>query len=250
MAESGKPSINTDTLADPEWIKDLPGSGWIRSYIGAPIKHKDKLLGFINLDAATPNFFETKHLSRLQALADQAAIAIENAQLFKEMEQLAITDCLTGLFNRRFFFAFTENEIERSRRYNKNLSIIMMDIDHFKEVNDRFGHQIGDQVLKEIADICLSILRKVDVMCRYGGEEFTILLPETEEADAAHAAERICTAISSARLKTEKGDVSVTVSIGVVEMNKSYSSLEKLLAAADQALYTAKETGRNRVHVI
>ncbi|MDP2965204.1 MAG: diguanylate cyclase [Pelolinea sp.] len=250
MAESGKPSINPDTLADPEWIKDLPGSGWIRSYIGAPIKRKDKLLGFINLDAATPNFFKTNHLSRLQALADQAAIAIENARLFKEMEQLAITDSLTGIYNRRFFFAFAENEIERTKRYNKNLSIIMIDIDHFKDVNDRFGHQIGDQVLKEIADICLSILRKVDVMCRYGGEEFTVLLPETEESDAAHAAERMCTAISSSRFKTEKGDVTVSVSIGVAELDKSRGSLEKLLAAADQALYTAKETGRNRVHVI
>ena len=250
MAESGKPSINPDTLADPEWIKDLPGSSWIRSYIGAPIKRKDKLLGFINLDASTPNFFKTNHLSRLQALADQAAIAIENARLFKEMEQLAITDSLTGLYNRRFFFAFAENEIERTKRYNKNLSIIMIDIDHFKDVNDRFGHQIGDQVLKEIADICLSVLRKVDVMCRYGGEEFTVLLPETEESDAAHAAERMCTAISSSRFKTEKGDVTVSVSIGVAELDKSRGSLEKLLAAADQALYTAKETGRNRVHVI
>ena len=126
----------------------------------------------------------------------------------------------------------------------------MMDIDHFKDVNDRFGHQVGDLVLKEIADICLSILRKVDVMCRYGGEEFTVLLPETEEADAAHAAERMCTAIASARLKTEKGDVSVSVSIGVAELNKSRGSFEKLLAAADKALYTAKEAGRNRVQVI
>ena len=229
MAESGKPTLNSDTWTDPEWVKDLPGSGWIRSYIGAPIKRKDKLLGFINLDAATPNFFETKYLNRLQALADQAAIAIENAQLFKEMEKLAITDSLTGLYNRRYFFAFAENEIERSKRYNKHLSIIMMDIDHFKKINDRFGHQIGDQVLKEIADICLAILRKVDVMCRYGGEEFVVLLPETEVADAAHAAERMCTAISSLRLKTEKGDVSVTVSIGVAEMDKSRGSFEKLL---------------------
>jgi diguanylate cyclase (GGDEF)-like protein/PAS domain S-box-containing protein len=250
MAESGKPFLNPDTLADPEWISDLPGSSWIRSFIGAPIIRKDKLLGFINLDAATPNFFKTKYLSRLQALADQAAIAIENAQLFKEMEKLAITDSLTGLYNRRFFFAFAENEIERSKRYNKHLSIIMMDIDHFKGVNDRFGHLIGDQVLKKIADICLSILRKVDVMCRYGGEEFTVLLPETEVADAAHAAERMCTAISSLRLKTEKGDVSVSMSIGVAELDSSRGSLEKLLAAADTALYTAKEAGRNRVHVI
>jgi diguanylate cyclase (GGDEF)-like protein/PAS domain S-box-containing protein len=250
MAESGEPSINPDTWADPEWVKDLPGSTWIRSYIGAPIKRKEKLLGFLNLDAATPNFFKNKHLSRIQALADQAAIAIENAQLYKEMEKLAITDSLTGLYNRRFFFAFAENEIERTKRYNKNLSIIMVDIDHFKDVNDRFGHLIGDQVLKEISDICLSILRKVDVMCRYGGEEFVVLLPETEESDAAHAAERMCTAISTSRLKTEKGNVSVTVSIGVTELDKSHGTLEKLLATADKALYTAKEAGRNRVHVI
>jgi diguanylate cyclase (GGDEF)-like protein/PAS domain S-box-containing protein len=250
MAESGEPSINPDTWVDPEWVKDLPGSTWIRSYIGAPIKRKEKLLGFLNLDAATPNFFKNKHLSRIQALADQAAIAIENAQLYKEMEKLAITDSLTGLYNRRFFFAFAENEIERTKRYNKNLSIIMVDIDHFKDVNDRFGHLIGDQVLKEISDICLSILRKVDVMCRYGGEEFVVLLPETEESDAAHAAERMCTAISTSRLKTEKGNVSVTVSIGVTELDKSHGALEKLLATADKALYTAKEAGRNRVHVI
>ena len=250
MAESGKPIITVDTSTDPEWVSDLPGSGWIRSFIGAPIMRKDKLLGFINLDAATPNHFDSKYVSRLQTLADQAAIAIENAQLFEEMEKLAITDSLTGLYNRRYFFAFAENEIERSKRYNKHLSIIMMDIDHFKKINDSFGHQVGDQVLKEIADICLAILRKVDVMCRYGGEEFVVLLPETEVADAAHAAERMCTAISSLRLKTEKGDVSVSVSIGVAEMEKSRSSFEKLLAAADKALYSAKETGRNRVRII
>ena len=250
MAESGKSALISDTEGDAEWVKDIPGSGWIRSYIGAPIKRKEKLLGFINLEAATPDFFKTKHLSRLQALADQAAIAIENAQLFEEMEKLAITDSLTGLFNRRYFFAFAENEIERSKRYNKHLSIIMMDIDHFKKINDNFGHQIGDQVLKQIADICLAILRRVDVMCRYGGEEFAVLLPETEVSDAAHAAERMCTAISSLRLKTEKGDVSVSASIGVAEMDKSRGSFEKLLAAADAALYSAKESGRNRVRVI
>jgi diguanylate cyclase (GGDEF)-like protein/PAS domain S-box-containing protein len=249
MAESGKPSLIPDTWADPEWVKDLPGSAWIRSYIGAPIKRKERLLGFINLDAATPNFFESKNLVRLQALADQAAIAIENAQLFKEMEQLAITDSHTGLYNRRFFFAYAENEIERSKRYNKKLSMIMMDIDHFKDVNDRFGHQIGDKTLKEVAEICLSILRKVDVICRFGGEEFSVLMPETEISDAAHAAERICTAISSARIKTEKGTVSVTMSIGVAEMDNSIGNLEKLLAAADKALYTAKKDGRNRVRV-
>ena len=249
MSESGKPSLNPDTWADPEWVKDLPGSGWIRSYIGAPIKRKEKLLGFINLDAATPDFFKEKHLGRLQALADQAAVAIENAQLFKEMEQLAITDSLTGLYNRRFFYEFAQNELERSKRNNKNLSMIMIDIDHFKKVNDQLGHQIGDKILVEIVKICLSILRKMDVMCRIGGEEFLILLPETEKSDAVHAAERICTAVSAARIKTEKMPVQVTVSIGVADYNNSRNTIEKIISASDQALYSAKAAGRNRVHV-
>ena len=248
MAETGEPAIDPDIHADPEWVK-IPGSEWIRSYIGAPILNKGKLLGFINLNAEVPNFFKEEQLSQLRAFTDQAAVAIRNAQMFEEMEHLAITDSLTGLYNRRYFFEFTENEIERSKRYKKDLSMIMMDIDHFKRVNDQFGHPIGDRALKMVSDISLRSLRKVDVMCRFGGEEFAILLPETPKDEALIAAERICREIGNACLATERGDVSVTVSIGVAGLDEEINAMNRLISAVDEALYNAKNAGRNRVYL-
>lgn len=250
MASTLMPSLNPDTYVDPDWVRDIPGSRWIRSYIGAPIHFKGKTLGFLNLDASTPNFFQTIHLSRLQAFADQAAVAIQNAQMYEEKQRLAITDSLTGLYNRRFFFTVLENEVERSKRYEKDLSLIMMDIDHFKQVNDIFGHQVGDNVLKSVVDMSLENLRKMDVMCRFGGEEFIILLPETARHDAVLAAVRICRKIEAANLQTPKGDVSVTVSIGVTGLNESTASLDDLISVVDDALYKAKEAGRNCVRVL
>ena len=247
MAKTGRPIINPDTFNDPEWIRDIPGAYWIRSYIGAPIISQGKLLGFINVDAQVPNFFREEHLDRLQAFADQAAIAIRNAQMYEEIQSLAITDCLTGLYNRRYFFEFSENELARSKRYGKKLSLAMMDIDHFKRVNDQFGHQTGDRVLKMISDISLKNLRKVDVMCRFGGEEFVILLPETSGVEAYLAAERIRREIDGASLETEKGEVSVTVSIGVADLGEEIQTLDELISKADQAMYQAKDQGRNRV---
>jgi len=249
MAASGKPIFNPDTYSDPEWIRDIPGAYWIRSYIGAPVISQGQLLGFINVDAEEPGFFREDQLSRLKAFADQAAIAIRNAQLYEEMESLAVTDSLTGLYNRRYFFEFAENEVQRSKRYGKKLSLVMMDIDHFKRVNDKFGHQTGDLVLKMISDIALRNLRKVDVMCRFGGEEFVILLPETSGEEAFVAAERICRGIEEARLETEKGQVSVTVSMGVVNLGKEIDSLNDLIREADRAMYKAKDQGRNCVFI-
>jgi len=249
MAETGSPSINPDTWADPDWQKDMPGAGWIRSYVGAPIINKGVLLGFINVDAETPNFFKADQMYRLQAFANQAAVAIRNAQLYEEMQHLAITDSLTGLYNRRYFFEFTEKEISQSKRYMRDLSLIMMDIDHFKRVNDRFGHQIGDQVLKNVADICLSMLRKADIMCRFGGEEFMLLLPETGKEEAESAAERMCRAVADAVIQADSGEVKITLSIGVAELDKEQDTLDSLIFAADNALYRAKAAGRDCVRV-
>jgi diguanylate cyclase (GGDEF)-like protein/PAS domain S-box-containing protein len=249
MAETGSPSINPDTWADPEWLKDMPGAGWIRSYVGAPIISSATLLGFINVDAETPNFFKTDQMYRLQAFANQAAVAIRNAQLYNEMELLAITDSLTGLYNRRYFFEFAGNEITKSKRYKKNLSMIMMDIDHFKKVNDRFGHQVGDRVLKNVADICLSILRNADIMCRFGGEEFLILLPETTKDEAENAAERMCRAVADSVIQTDRGEVKITLSIGVAELDMEHDSVDSMIFAADKALYLAKAAGRDCVRV-
>ena len=419
MSKTGRASLDPDTNANPEWDRTIPGSDWIKSYIGAPIFSKGQLLGFINLDSAVPNFFNEEHLPRLEAFANQAAVAIENAQLFEDVsnsanemailyevglavtsglgleetirtlfdqlkrvavinlfyiallnqtneeitffmydgkgnqivfkpalekikssltyfainngktinipdarnkesgflevdllkipghdersvlgiplylrnesigalfmradkpnaynpdqirlvetianqasiamdnaqlfekiQDMAITDSLTGIYNRNYFYAIGENEIARSRRYDKNLSLMMIDIDRFKLVNDRFGHLVGDQTLIMVTDACRSVLRKADTLCRFGGEEFVIILPETKEAEARIVAERVCKVIAGKKLSTEKGNVSVTVSIGIVELKGKNDTLMDLVNKADQALYAAKEAGRNCV---
>jgi len=249
MAETGQPCIISNTLMDPDWITDLHDDFWIRSYIGAPIISKGKLLGFLSLGAEQPDFFQTSQIDRLRAFANQAAIAIENAQMYAEMQHLAITDSLSGLYNRRYFFPYMKNEMERARRYHNPLSLIMMDIDHFKEVNDRHGHEAGDRVVKLIAATCLGELRKADVLCRFGGEEFLILLPETPKKEARRVARRICTAVAQAKLPIDGGEIHVTVSLGVVELDDSHNDINALIKAADLALYQAKEAGRNRVVV-
>ncbi|BBB47175.1 eukaryotic-like serine/threonine-protein kinase [Pelolinea submarina] len=423
MAETGQPCFNPDTDNDPEWSRDIPGSSWIKSYMGAPIIGKGRVHGFINLDAGTPNFFKEEYIPRLQVFANQAAVAIQNAQLFSEVaksaeemkilyevsseiterlnlegviktlfdklkivtpidlfnvailnetegiatfhmyqeneeqialgpisvvdqpsftryvlekgklvyipdsfddnsefpqmnivkapghnersilgiplmlgkekigvlslwagrpnaysddqirlvetiahqasisisnaqmfekiQSMAILDTLTGVYNRRYFYEYAENEIIRSQRYNNEMSLIMLDIDHFKLVNDRFGHLIGDETLKMIVNTCLSVLRKSDVLCRFGGEEFLVLLPETSQQDAVIAAQRICQTIAQQSLPTNSdlGPVTVTVSIGVTQLKSKEDSLQDLIDEADHALYEAKQSGRNRVCV-
>jgi diguanylate cyclase (GGDEF)-like protein len=161
-----------------------------------------------------------------------------------------MVDELTGIFNRRHFFILAEKEFERAMRYHRPLAVIMLDIDHFKLVNDTYGHQVGDQVLQSVAKICSRLIRKVDFLGRYGGEEFTILLPETKGQHAFNAAERLRKAVASSGVETPQGRVTVTVSVGVstIEEGKG-TSLESLLDLADRALFTAKQDGRNRVHL-
>lgn len=127
--------------------------------------------------------------------------------------------------------------------------MIMMDIDHFKKVNDRFGHQVGDRVLENVADICLSILRKADIMCRFGGEEFLILLPESTKEEAENAAKRMCMAVADSVVHSDSGDVKITLSIGVAELDKEHDTVDSLIFAADNALYQAKSAGRDCVRV-
>ena len=249
MAESGKPLIVNDTYTDPQWRSDIPGIAWIRSYMGAPIVNQGVLLGFINLDAATPHFFEEKHMHRLQAFADQAAIAIRNAQLFEEKENLSIKDDLTGLYNHRYFYECAEREMQRSLRYHKDFSLIMMDIDHFKKVNDRYGHQAGDELLQNVANNCLSSLRKSDILCRFGGDEFITLLPETNKNDALKIARRIREVAASSIFHVKQDKFNITLSLGVAAKDDACSSVDALVSAADEALYKAKKAGRNCVRV-
>jgi len=173
-------------------------------------------------------------------------------QAYARMRQQAVTDELTGLHNRRYFLRRFEGELLRSRRYGHPLACLMIDIDHFKRINDQYGHATGDQVLKAAAAQLRQQQRDSDLICRYGGEEFAILLPECERNSAMHVAERLRTAMAAAPLQLEDGrQFPLTISIGVSHLSgeqlESVASAEEILDQADSALYAAKRSGRNRV---
>ena len=245
--QSHKPLAIADTRVDSIW-GNLPELSWVRSSACAPILTKGEFMGFLNLDSATPDFFTSTQLERLRTFADYAAVAIENARLFEKTQNLAITDELTGLLNRRQVLKLAEIEYERVRRYRRPLSAVMIDIDHFKRINDTFGHPVGDEALIALANCCRANLRTVDILGRYGGEEFLILLPETQHNMALEAAERIRKQVEAIVLPAAKGPLKLTISAGVATLDlESPISLDELIKNADDALYGAKAAGRNRV---
>jgi diguanylate cyclase (GGDEF)-like protein/PAS domain S-box-containing protein len=179
--------------------------------------------------------------------ASQIAVAIENARLMEKIQQIAITDDLTGLYNRRGLYEIGRLEIERTRRYDMALAAIVMDIDHFKRVNDQHSHAIGDQVLRSFARCVQENTRELDVVGRIGGEEFVILLPGSNQKSAQRTAARLQELIANNVTNTRAGEIKITVSQGVAILDESMQDLNDLVQAADRALYRAKKFGRNRV---
>ena len=174
----------------------------------------------------------------------------ERKKAQSELERIITLDPLTGLFNRRHFFELTLNELERSRRYNRPLSVIMLDIDHFKQVNDQFGHLVGDRVIVEVARRIQKALRRIDSACRYGGEEFAVLLPETPILQAEMVASRLWNLVTKQPTVSGELILKITVSVGVATFQHTEEiTVDTLLDQADQAMYAAKQAGRNRVAV-
>ncbi|MFQ5407644.1 MAG: diguanylate cyclase [Anaerolineales bacterium] len=216
--------------------------------LAVPLLSRGQLLGVIGVVRAEPEQkFTPADLQLLTLFAQQATIAVENARLFGEVERLAITDGLTGLHNRRHFLALAEREFERALRYKRPLSILMLDIDHFKKVNDTYGHAAGDQVLRAVATRARQSLREVDFVGRYGGEEFTAALLEVPLPAACVAAGRMVQGIADQPFETEHGPIRVTVSVGAASLAPDDTALSELLARADEAMYRAKRRGRNQV---
>jgi diguanylate cyclase (GGDEF)-like protein len=220
------------------------------SIIVVPLAYRDRTIGTMTaINRPDQRDFNQEDVEMMQAMASQAAIAIENAQLFDEMQRQAVTDPLTALYNRRGLFELGQREIERAHRFERSLSAMMLDIDHFKYTNDRFGHYVGDQVLQALAERCRIVMRKVDLLARYGGEEFAMLLPETDLEAAEQVAERLREAIADQPIKTGRGLLDITVSIGVAPYTDETVDLVALLDSADGAMYAAKRAGRNCVFV-
>ncbi len=183
----------------------------------------------------------------MSTFASQLALAFHNASLYEEIQRVAITDEMTGLFNRRGMHEFGEREVERAKRFERPLSALMIDLDLFSRVNNTYGHLVGDEVLRLLSDRIRANIRELDVAVRFGGEEFLILLVETNLGDAMNVAERIRQAVASAPFETSGGALRITASIGVAEMAANMNGITHLIARADQALYTAKQNGRNCV---
>lgn len=182
--------------------------------------------------------------------ANQVAITLENARLYAEVQQLAITDVLLEIYNRRGLFALGAREVERAQRLHRPLSALILDLDFFKRINDTHGHAIGDEVLHEVAQRCRSNIRGIDLIGRYGGDEFAVLLPETDLGVAHLIAERLRTTIADTPIATQRsGGVTLTISLGGAALTASTPDLAALLHHADGALYMAKRRGRNRVEV-
>ena len=221
-----------------------PASG---SVIAVPLKSSGTVIGVLDLfDRMDAAGFDDRDMATIRTFANQATVAVDNVLLHQEAQRLSITDGLTGLWNYRYFTMTVGKEIERSARFGRPLALLMLDLDHFKNVNDTYGHQRGDAVLVELAARVKAQVRDVDTVARYGGEEVVVILPETDEAGAAQAAERICDAVRR-RPFGDPGQTSVevTVSVGAAVFPVHGATAGILMRRADEALYEAKHAGRD-----
>jgi eukaryotic-like serine/threonine-protein kinase len=217
-----------------------------RSWLTIPLGVRGDSVGVVLVASAASGAYEDAHAKIGAALAAQGMVAYENARLFSQVQQLATTDGLTGIANRRHFWELAEHQVAVARRHNRPLAAVMLDIDHFKQVNDTYGHAAGDEVLQQVTTRLLAGVRASDLLGRYGGEEFALILPEIEH-DAHELADRLRAAVAGAPLDTVAGPVAVTLSAGVTYLEPADADVDALLARADYALYQAKQAGRNRV---
>jgi diguanylate cyclase (GGDEF)-like protein len=216
----------------------------LRPEILAPLRARDDLIGFLAFSRKfSGQDFTESDLQQIAFIAEVAGILIENARLY----EMATHDRMSGLFVNHYFKNALFTEFNRARRYRKPLALVMADIDHFKQVNDTWGHQKGDTVIQEIAAILKSGIREIDILARYGGEEFALILPETAIESACTVAERLREMVQEHRFVDAANPVPVTASFGVAVLQRRFGSSEELIKAADDALYKAKNGGRNQV---
>jgi diguanylate cyclase (GGDEF)-like protein len=218
-----------------------------RSLLVLPLLSADEPVGTLMLAARADKRFTKDVREMLAVIANQVAVSLENGLLYRRMETMATTDGLTGLTNHRSFQERFGDLLERAARHGHRAAVLLCDVDHFKRVNDGYGHPIGDEVLRRVAKVLQEVARKIDITARYGGEEFAVVLDNADVHQARTVAERVRQEIGKLVVETEKGPLSVTESIGVAAFPEDGKDRATLIERADLALYHAKHTGRNRV---
>ena len=256
---AGWVAAHGETVVVPDTSKDTRFFGKVdektktetHSIVAVPVRFRDTCLGVIELiNCIGPDGFDSRDLKLLEALSDFAAIALENARHVKRIHELTITDDCTSLYNARHMGFILETEIYRSQRYNYEFSLIFIDLDHFKQVNDTQGHLVGSRLLAEIGNSLKDHCRLIDFAFRYGGDEFVLLLPQTSKENATNVARRLHRLIrESTWLHNEGLNITLTASMGVASYPVDSRTKEGLLHLADEAMYLVKNTNRDSVAV-
>lgn len=254
VIKNGKPLTFSDFQNRNRNISVFPGQSLsVRSLLCLPLPAKDDTIGALLIASKKENFFSPYETKIFEMIAAHAAVQIANAMMYQQMEKMATTDGLTGLFNHRYFQERLASEINRSERYQEKLSLILVDIDHFKKVNDTYGHPAGDKILKGVANILSSSIRTVDVAARYGGEEFAVILVNTDGRGAKETAERIRKTMENGKFDLSGNIIGITGSMGIAvfpdDTGLDDGSQRLLISRTDSALYLAKKEGRNRSYL-
>jgi diguanylate cyclase (GGDEF)-like protein len=251
VAAKGEPVLVEDVRKDPRFITKVDELTQIetRSVVCVPIKGREKVLGVIELiNCLGRESFRKEDIPILKNLADYAAIALENARYVQRITELTITDDCTALYNARHLHFVLDAEIYRSNRYNYEFSVIFIDLDHFKQVNDTHGHLVGSKLLWMIGDLIKGHLRLIDYAFRYGGDEFVVLLPQTSKENALMVVRRIRDLLNSTVFFTEEGlNIKVTASFGLASFPNDARTRKEILRMADEAMYLVKNTTRDNI---
>lgn len=258
VAELGESFLVQNLEEDPRFRQKNRQHYKTPSFVSVPLKIEERIIGVLNLsDKTTGEVFDDEDLKLIQTFATHAAIVLDRKSLFnqtEELKRLSITDPLTGLLNRRYLQKRLEEELARTKRHERNMCLLMLDLDGFKLYNDTYGHLTGDRILKHVADVIIKSVRTIDVVSRFGGDEFIVILPETDLKLAIKIAERLNNDITKEALQTEnsiaKSESFITASIGIVSYPQHGETTAQLLENADKAMYGAKHEGKNKIKVL
>ncbi len=220
-----------------------------KSCLILPLVCQERVVGVLNLaDRTGSRFFRQEDIALVELLGQLVGASIGNIKLFEKTQRQATTDGLTGLANHRTFYEMLERELWRSRRYGGHISVIMVDVDNLKKINDTYGHRVGDKAIRQVSQKIKQCIRQIDTAARYGGDEFAVILPNTSLAEAVVVAERMVEVVSRSTLAADEHEIPLSISVGLGQYD-CHSRPEDITSRSDQALYTAKQAGKNTVRI-